>query len=253
MGRVDDKVAIVTGASRGVGLHTARRLVEEGGVVLMADIDEEDGERQASALGCDFCRLDVTSEQQWIALVDRVRERHGRLDILVNNAAICITAEIVNETLEDWRKTHAVNTESVFLSIKHALPLMEQGGGGSIVNVSSAAAINGNPLTPAYAASKAGVRALTQSVAIHCQKKGNAVRCNTVHPDAIDPPMLPAEITGPDREALLQASREMTGPFMCQPEDIANTILFLCSDESRHINGAAIVVDNTATITHPYG
>jgi len=252
MGRVEGKVAVVTGAARNVGLATARRLTEEGAIVIMADINEADGVKNAAELGCEFYHLDVSSESDWVALIDHIRERYGKLNLLVNNAAICITADVVDDTLENWRKTHAVNTESVFLSMKYGLPLMEAGGGGSIVSVSSSAALNGNFLTPAYAASKAGVRALTQSVAIRCRRQGNGIRCNTVHPDAIDPTMLPAEITGADREALEEHSRQMIGSFMCQPEDVANTILFLCSDESRHINGAAIVVDNTATISHPY-
>lgn len=252
MGRVAKKVAIVTGAARGVGFSVAERLTEEGAAVIMTDTNEDEGTVRATELGCRFFQQDVTSEAQWIELMERVQTHYGKLDILVNNAAICVTADIQHETLESWRKTHAVNTESVFLAIKYALPLLEATGGGSIVNVSSVAALKGNPLTPAYAASKAGVRALTQSVAVACQKSGNAVRCNSVHPDAIDPPMLPGDVIGRERELLLDAVKEMIGSYMCLPVDIANAILFLCSDESRHFNGAALTIDNTASIAHPY-
>lgn len=212
MGRIQGKIALVTGAAQGVGLATTRRFLEEGAIVIMSDKNETLLQERAIALGCQFVAQDVSDEASWKNLIADIEANHGRLDILVNNAAICMTVDVREDTLENWRLTHAVNTESVFLAIKHALPLMEKTG-GSIVNMSSVAAINGNPLTPAYAASKAAVRALSQSVALNCLQRRSGVRCNTVHPDAIDPPMLPAEITGTDREELLAVARQWIGGF----------------------------------------
>jgi len=171
---------------------------------------------------------------------------------VVNNAAICLTNAVHEESLENWRLMQRVNAESVFLSVKYMLPVLEESGGGSIINISSIAALQGSPLTPAYAASKAAVRSLTQSVAVHCVGVRNNVRCNSVHPGAIDPPMLPKELVGRARDEVLAAMRDSLGHYMCQPEDIANTIAFLASDDARHINGVAIPVDNSASTTLPY-
>jgi len=250
--RVAGKVAIVTGASRGVGRADAEVLSREGATVIMTDINAEAGEQAAAEIGGNarFVKQDVSDEAGWQVLIDTVEKGYGRLDILVNNAAILQLADVKSETLEGWRRVQAINTESVFLAIKYALPLMEKSGGGSIINMSSSSALVGMPHFAAYTASKAAVRGLTQSVAVQCHKAGNKVRCNTIHPDGIATPMV-MEIAE-QRPIMDPAKAEVAASYTCTAEDVAQTVLFLASDESRNINGAAITLDNSATITPPY-
>lgn len=250
--RVAGKVAIVTGASRGVGRADVELLSREGATVIMTDINAEVGEQVAEEIGGNtrFVKQDVSDEAGWQSLIELVEKEYGRLDILVNNAAVLQMADVKAETLEGWRRIQAINSESIFLAIKYALPLMEKSGGGSIVNMSSSSALFGMPQFAAYSASKAAVRGLTQSVAVYCQKAGNKVRCNTIHPDGIATPM--AMEIAEKSPVLDQDKAEQAASYMCMPEDVSNTVLFLASDESRHINGAAIRLDNSATITPPY-
>ncbi|NND82550.1 MAG: SDR family oxidoreductase, partial [Gammaproteobacteria bacterium] len=189
----------------------------------------------------------------WKSLIALVEEQHGRLDILVNNAGILQVGEIDKETLEGWRRVQSINTEGVFLGIQNALPLMEKSGGGSIVNMASVAAHFGMPYFVAYSASKAAVRAITQTIAVHCHQAGNNIRCNSVHPDGIATdmvmevaPMLPQGNL--DGDKALQAAS-----YMSMPGDIAKVVLFLASDDSSSINGAEIKTDKSATLTPPYG
>lgn len=250
--RVAGKVAIITGASRGVGLADAQLLASEGATVIMTDINAESGEKAAAEIGASaqFIKQDVSNEDEWKALISKVKAEHGRLDILVNNAAILKVGDIDTESLEGWQRMQRVNTDSVFLGMQNAMPLMEESGGGSIINMSSSAALHGMPNFVAYAASKAAVKALTQSVAVHCQQKNNGVRCNTIHPDGIATDM-PQEIAGDLPE--MDATTAMKAvAFMIMPQDVAKTVLFLASDDSTMINGAAIRIDKTATITPPY-
>lgn len=256
--RLQNKVAIVTGASRGVGAANAKLLAQHGAKVILTDISE-DGQKVANdintacAQDCAiFVLQDVSDEQAWTDLIAMVEHKYGRLDILVNNAAILKHASIVDEDYSGWQQIMKINADSVFLATHAALPLLEQGDGGSIINMSSSSAIMGMPHFVAYSASKAAVRGLTQSVAVYCSQKKNKVRCNTIHPDGIATPM--AMEVGMD---LAKKGKEVADPalamnFVCTPEAVANTVLFLASDESSHINGAAISIDNAATITPPY-
>ena len=250
--RVAGKVAIVTGASRGVGLADAKLLASEGATVIMTDINVEAGEKAAAEIGssAEFVKQDVSSEDDWKALIAKVEADHGRLDVLVNNAAILKVGDINTETLEGWRRIHAINTESVFLGMQNAMPLMEKSGGGSIINMSSSAALHGMPQFVAYSAAKAAVKGLTQAVAVHCQQQNNGVRCNTIHPDGIATDM-PQEIAG-DLPEMDGAAAMKAVAFMIMPEEVAKTVLFLASDDSTMINGTAIRIDKTATITPPY-
>lgn len=252
--RVEGKVAIITGASRGVGLANAQLMAAEGATVIMTDINIEAGEKAAAEIGntAQFIKHDVSSESDWKNLIAQVEEHHGRLDILVNNAGILQVGKIDTETLEGWRRVQSINAESVFLGIQHALPLLEKSGGGSIVNMSSVAAHFGMPLFVAYSASKAAVKAITQTVAVHCHQAGNNIRCNSIHPDGIATdmvmeitPLLPADSM--DGDKAMQAAS-----YMSMPQDVAKTVLFLASDESISINGAAIKLDKSATLTPPY-
>lgn len=250
--RVKGKVAIVSGASRGVGLADAKLLAAEGAKVILADINTEQGENAAAEIGnaAQFIEHDVSNEQHWKDLIASVEQDYGRLDILVNNAAILQVGGIDAESLEGWRRVQSVNAESVFLGIQNALPLMEKSGGGSIINMSSSSAAFGMPWFIAYSASKAAVRSITKVVAVHCYHKENNVRCNSIHPDGIATEMV---------QEIAEHMPEMDGAkamqaisYTCMPEDVANLVLFLASDESAAMNGAAVNIDKAATITPPY-
>ncbi|TXS96104.1 SDR family oxidoreductase [Parahaliea maris] len=250
--RFEGKVALVTGAGGFVGGATARMLAGEGARVIYTDLREVPPIPEVEEKGGRFVCHNVAEEAAWVALIEQVSRDYGQLDLVTNIAAICNTVSLPDDTVENWRITHQVNAESVFLSAKHALPLLEQSGGGAIINVSSIAAMRGSPLTPAYAASKAAVMSLTQSIAVHCADAGNSVRCNSVHPGAIDPPMFRQGLDAETRMQLTAEFRETHGRWMCQPEDIARSILFLGSDDACHINGVALPVDNSATASLPY-
>ncbi len=248
--RVAGKIAVVTGGSRGVGRTIAERLINEGATVIITDINVEAGEVTATEIGASFFKQDVSSQQDWQTLHDQVQSEHGGLDILINNAAMLRTADVVSEDLDGWQLVMKINADSVFLGVNTMLPLMASSGGGSIINMSSSSALIGMPHFAAYGAAKAAVRGLTLSTAVYCKQAMNGVRCNTVHPDGINTPMIQeiaSELPPMDEVAAMRAI-----PFLCEPEDIANALLFLASDEARHINGAALCVDNTATIHPPH-
>ena len=250
--RVVGKVVIVTGASRGVGLADAKLLAAEGATVIMTDINVEAGKKAAADIGdsAQFIKHDVSNEEEWKALIAKVEAEHGRLDVLVNNAAILQVGDINGETLEGWQRMMKINADSVFLGVQNALPLIEKSGGGSIINMSSSAALHGMPNFVAYSSAKAAVKGLTKAVAVHCQQTNNGVRCNSIHPDGIATDM-PQEIAGDLPEMDATAAMKAVA-FMIMPEDVAKTVLFLASDDSSMINGIALSIDKTATITPPY-
>jgi 3(or 17)beta-hydroxysteroid dehydrogenase len=249
MGRVAGKVALITGGASGLGLASARRLAEEGATVVIADINEAQGRAVASDIpGVQFETLDVTGEQAWITLIDKVVTEHGRLDVLVNNAGIVRLASIEDTSEEMWRQINAVGTDGTFFGCKHALRVMKAAGSGSIINMSSTAAIQGMPQVFAYSASKSAIRGMTKSIAVLCAQNGYGVRCNSIHPGNMQTPMLEgvADIVRANNP---EAAKGMEKVWVGEPVDIANMVLFLASDESRSVNGAALVVDNTTTIT----
>lgn len=249
MGRVENKVAIITGGASGLGLASAKRLAAEGATVVMADINVELGEVAAAQIkGATFEVLDVTQEAPWIALIQKVVAEHGRLDILLNSAGIVQLASIEDTTEEVWRKVNAVGTDGTFFGCKHALEVMKAAGSGSIINMCSTASIQGGPNIFAYAASKSAIRGMTKSIACLSTQNGYGVRCNSLHPGNMQTPMLQG-VQDIVRENDPEAARGMENVWIGQPEDIANMVLFLASDESSSVNGAALVVDNTATIT----
>ncbi|MGO4327834.1 glucose 1-dehydrogenase [Cupriavidus sp. M-11] len=250
--RMQDKIALVTGGASGMGLAFSRRLAREGARVFFTDINETGG-RQAEAelrqagLQAAFLRHDVAQEADWLRVLDHIRVAEGRLDVLVNNAGIAISQTIETCTLEDFDKILNVNLKSVFLGCKHGLALMKAKG-GSIINVSSITAICGEPMAPAYSASKAGVRFLSKSVALHCAEKGYAIRVNSLHPGYIDTPLLASGNTGSLSEAELMASRMRIGgeiPLKRRgtPDEVAGAVLYLASDDSAYITGTELVVD----------
>ena len=246
-GRLAGKAAFVTGAASGLGQAIAMRFAEEGARVALADRDTEGGERVATAIGAAglFLRLDVTQEAQWLAQLGRAAAAFGRLDILVNNAGIGPLGSIEKTTLEEWRGVHAVNLDGVFLGCKHGIPHLRAAGGGSIVNMSSVAGIIGTPTLAAYGASKAAVRQLTKSVALHCAQRRDGIRCNSIHPSFIETPMVEAMIAAakaPERARAGLAAQVPLGR-LGQAEEVAALALYLASDESRFVTGAEFVID----------
>jgi 3(or 17)beta-hydroxysteroid dehydrogenase len=245
----------VTGGASGMGRADARLLAAEGATVVVADLNEADGKEVAAEIGGKsvFMRLNVADEDNWKAVIAATVEKFGKLDILVNNAGIIALGSIVDTTLESWRLVNSVNSDGVFLGCKHAIPAMAKSGGGSIINMSSVAAIHGQSFVAAYTASKGAVRALTKNIAMYCKEQKNGIRCNSVHPDGVKTPMVVKVATG--KETATKEDIEAIGKFgnMCDPEDIANLVLFLASEESRFINGAEMLIDNASTITPPVG
>ena len=255
MGRVSGKVAIVTGAASGMGKADAHLLAREGAKVVVTDFNEVDGQAVADAIGDNaiFLRLDVTDEDNWKSVIAATVEQFGGLHILVNNAGVIALGNIVDTELESWRMVNAVNSDGVFLGCKHAIPVMTDSGGGSIINMSSVAAIHGQSFVAAYTASKGAVRALTKNIAMYCKEQKNGIRCNSIHPDGVKTPMVAKVATGKDTVTAEEV--EEIGKFgnMCEPEDIANLVLYLASDESSFVNGAEMLIDNASTITPPQG
>jgi 3(or 17)beta-hydroxysteroid dehydrogenase len=263
MGRVSGKIAIVTGGGTGIGKAAALRLAEEGAIVTIAEFNEESGRAVVAELGGDaaFEKHDVRDEGSWKNLMKSVADRHGRLDILVNNAGILATEndqELALTDLAQWRAVQSVNVEGVFLGCKYGVAAMTAGGGrakggaggGAIVNMSSIAGLVATAHLVAYGASKGAVRQMTKSVAIDCAKKGLGIRCNSVHPGVIVTNM-GDQVMGMGNgnvEANWEARLSLVP--MGEPGqavDVANCILFLASDEARHITGAELVVDGGMT------
>jgi 3(or 17)beta-hydroxysteroid dehydrogenase len=251
MGRVQGKVALVTGGASGIGRAIAELLAEEGAAVIVADLASRQSENAVSALAQrgSFRALDVTREDAWIDVTDAAVSEFGRLDVLVNNAGIALLKDIEATTLEEWRSLMAVNLEGVFLGCKHAVRVMKGHGGGSIVNMSSVAGIIGHGGLPAYCASKGGVRLLTKSVALHCARKGYNIRCNSVHPSFADTPMLQRMVASARDPEKTQANYRAAAPLgrLARPIEVAQTVLFLASDESAFTTGAELVVDGGLT------
>ena len=255
MGRVEGKVAIVTGAASGMGRADALLLAEEGARVVVTDVNETDGRTLAGLIGDNalFIRHDVTDEAGWVAVVSETVAHFGRLDILVNNAGLMTMGSVVDTDLDAYRKTNAVNNEGVFLGCKHALPAMESsGGGGSIINMSSVAALQGMSFIAAYSASKGAVAALTRSVALYCRERKNGIRCNSIHPDGVKTPMVVKVATGRDTATQEEIDAMGQDGSMCEPEDVARLVLYLASDESHFVNGTEMRIDNASTIAPPY-
>jgi NAD(P)-dependent dehydrogenase (short-subunit alcohol dehydrogenase family) len=250
MGRVDRKIALVTGAAQGLGAATAKVLASEGAKVFLTDINLAGVEAQAAAINALFPHRaaaavqDVSSERGWVGTLEEVRKRFGGLHVLVNNAGIGSVASVEQETYENWRRVHAIDLDSVFLGSKHAIALIAGSGGGSIVNISSISGIIAGHNLAAYNSAKAAVRHLSKSIALHCARAQNGVRCNSVHPAFIDTPILDGVAVGSDRPAALaKLSRQVPLGRIGRPEDVAYAVLYLASDESAFVTGTEIRVD----------
>jgi NAD(P)-dependent dehydrogenase (short-subunit alcohol dehydrogenase family) len=265
MGRVKGKVAIVTGAAKGIGAASARALAREGAKVVCSDFDEAGGEAMAAAIQREggeaiFAAHDVTDEAQWERVAKLAEDRFGGLNIVVNNAGIAPSGGPVEEkSLEDWRHTIAVDLDSVFLGCKHGIRTIKKttakGATGSIINISSIMGLIGWTGTADYNAAKGGVRLLTKCAALECAAAGYGIRVNSVHPGYIDTPLVRNAITqgvaaqegvGPNEMMQMLVSLHPVGRLGVADE-IANTVLFLASDEASFVTGAEFVVDGGYT------
>jgi NAD(P)-dependent dehydrogenase (short-subunit alcohol dehydrogenase family) len=249
MGRVADKIALVTGAASGLGAETARRLAAEGAYVMLTDRDPAVAD-VAAAIGdrADHALHDVTSEDDWAAAVAQTTARFGQLSILVNNAGIAGgNLDLLTHSLDDWRRVLSINLDGVFLGLRHCGPVMAARGGGSVINLSSILGKVGLPGAAAYCASKGGVLLLTKAAALEWAPLN--IRVNSVHPGFIDTPMvagaLHAAENGNEMRDMLIAAHPL-GRFGV-PREIADAVVFLASDESSFMTGAELVVDGGYT------
>jgi 3alpha(or 20beta)-hydroxysteroid dehydrogenase len=241
MGRLDGKVAIITGAARGQGAAEARLFAAEGAKVVLADILDEEGAAVAEEIGdaAIYLHLDVADEAAWQATVKAAEEAFGPVTVLINNAGILHFQALHKTTLEDFDRVMRVNVHGVFLGMKTVTPSMVAAGGGSIVNISSTAGLQGLPYLGAYVASKWAVRGLTKTAAIDLGHKG--IRVNSVHPGGIDTPMVAGTNADAPFYQRLPVSR------MGSADEVAAAVLFLASDEASYIAGAELAVDGGAT------
>ncbi len=251
MGRVEGKVALVTGAASGLGLESARLLAQEGAKVILTDINEKDGTKAAAEIGGEaiYISHDVTNEAQWISVIDQTMDQFGRLDVLVNSAGIGTIGDIEHTSFDEWKKVHAINLDSVFLGCKYSIKAMKQEDGGSIINLSSVSGLIGGHNFAAYNSSKGGVRLLSKSVALYCARKGYGIRCNSVHPSFVLTPMVQNMIdTAPDPvKAKGTLERQLPIGRLGKPEEVAHMVLYLASDESAFVTGSEMVIDGGIT------
>ncbi len=249
MGRVQDKVCIITGAASGVGKADAVLLAREGAKVVLTDVNEAAGQAVAKSIGdaAIFIKHDISSEDGWQEVVARTEETFGGVDVLVNNAGILIYGNIEDTDLATWQKIQRVNSDGYFLGCHYGIAAMKKRPTGSIINMSSISAIGGVGSFCAYSASKGAVTAMTRSIAAHCRMNLYKIRCNTVHPDGIMTPMvegLQASMPKGKQSAVrMMDAKQMMARF-ATPEQIAKLVLFLASDESNFITGAEMRIDN---------
>lgn len=251
-GRLEGKVALITGAAKGLGEADARLFAEQGATVIVADVDEGNGRRIAAEIGSNavFKRLDVTSEDNWAEVIGDIEKNQGGLHVLVNNAGIVEVGNILTTTTDEWRRVNAVSADGTFFGCRAAMPLLIQSGGGSIINMASIASLQGEQYVTAYCAAKGSVEALTRAIAVFCSQAGNGVRCNSIHPSGMDTPMvqsMPDKMASADPSVL--STRGPAPSKVGDPKDVAYMALYLASDESSFINGTAMRVDNSMTVT----
>lgn len=248
MGRLDSKIAIVTGGAQGQGEAISRAFAAEGARVVIADVAKEAGQALADELGAHFAHHDVSDPASWTALVDDTNERFGPVDVLANNAGILLFGEIEKMPVEEVERLWRVNQMGVFLGMQAVTRTMRKNGGGSIINASSVEGLAGMPGCTAYAATKWAIRGMTKCAAMELGPKG--IRVNSVHPGMIDTPM--TRVHGGDA-AMEYGASKVPLRRVGYPDDIAPLYVFLASDESSYINGAEIAIDGGVTSTHAFG
>jgi NAD(P)-dependent dehydrogenase (short-subunit alcohol dehydrogenase family) len=257
MGQVDGKVAIVTGGASGIGAASAETLAREGAKVLVTDIDDAGGAavvariEAAGGTAC-FRHQDVAEESSWPEIVGAAVQRFGRLDVMVANAGIGIGGLIIDMSLADWRRQTSINLDGVFLSVRTAIPVMAQTGGGSIIIMSSVAGLRGSAGLAGYCATKGGVRLFAKAAAMECAAMGVNIRVNSIHPGIIDTPIwgkIPGGTPGRnapiDPNEIAKAGTPLGRAGLAQ--DIANGVLYLASDLSSYVTGAELVIDGGMT------
>lgn len=253
MARLQDKVALVSGAARGIGAGIARAFVREGACVLVTDVDDRAGAELARSLGgaADYLRLDVREEADWEAAMAHLIAHRGRVDVVVNNAGITgfedgvVAHDPEHASLDAWRAVIRTNLDGTFLGCRHAIRAMRASGTGSIINISSRSGVVGIPAAAAYAASKAAVRNHTKSVALYCAAQGLRIRCNSIHPAAILTPMWEFMLgSGPDREArIAECVADTPLQRFGTVEEVAALAVLLASDEVTYMTGSELHVD----------
>ena len=247
--RLKNKIALVTGAAQGLGAAIARRFADEGATVIVCDMNAEAGNATVAAiegLGGKACfqLLNVTQEQSWIAATANVVARFGRLDVLVNNAGINIREPIEEMKEENFDAMLAVNVKGPFLGIKHAIPIMRQGGGGAIINMSSICGLVGHKYTTeAYTITKGAVTLMTKTVGVRYAKDN--IRCNSIHPSTVDTPLVQILFQDPKKKE--ERLGEVPLGRLATELDVANAVLYLASDEASFLNGVALPVDGGLT------
>jgi 3(or 17)beta-hydroxysteroid dehydrogenase len=248
--RLNNKVALITGAAQGLGKEMAKTMISHGATVIVTDINESNLDKTAKELSCKSMVLDVTKEDAWIKIISDIEKEIGSLNILVNNAGIGNGGDIESTDLELWHQVHSINLDSVFLGCKYSLPLMRKSGNGSIINISSVSGIVASHNLSAYNSSKAAVRHLSKSVALHCAKSTNLVRCNSIHPVFTRTAMVQSMIdAAPERNIEEKLVQQSPIRKLAEPQDIANAALFLASDESSFITGTELIIDGGLSAT----
>jgi NAD(P)-dependent dehydrogenase (short-subunit alcohol dehydrogenase family) len=249
MNRLQNKIALITGAAQGLGAAIARRFSQEGAAVFIADTNSEIGASTAADIKAGgakayFITLDVTNEDSWIAAVKEVKDKEGRLDILVNNAGINIREPIEQMQAKSLDTMLAVNVKGPFLGIKHFIPVLREAGGGSIINMSSVCGLIGHRYTTeAYTVTKGALTLMTKTVAVRYAKDN--IRCNSLHPSTVNTPLVQELFKNPDRKA--ERLGEVPLGRLATDLDVANAALFLASDEAAFLNGVALPVDGGTT------
>lgn len=251
MQRLNNKIALVTGAAQGIGAETAKLFSAHGAKVMLVDVLSDAVKKMADSIGSEYLVADVSDEASWDIITQRIHSLHGRLDILVNNAAI--TGFNANQGPQDpehvstdtWHHVHKVNLDSVFYGCKYAFRLMKQHG-GSIVNISSRSGLVGIPAACAYASSKAAVRNHTKSVALYASSQGYNIRCNSLHPGAILTPMWDPMLGSDEvsrKQAIAAIAQDIPLGVMGEAQDVAYAALYLASDESKYLTGIELNID----------
>ena len=242
MARLEGKVAIITGAARGMGATHARRFVAEGAKVVLTDLNVEEGTALANKLGENalFVEQNVTSADEWANVVALAEKTFGPVNVLINNAGISVSKSFLQMTEEEYRRIVDINQVSVLLGLKTVVPSMQKAGGGSIVNISSSNGIVGGAV--GYTDTKFAVRGITKAAAMECSHYG--IRVNSVHPGVIETPMV---TEGDAVEAIKEFAKHIPLKRMAQPEEVTNLVLFLASDESSYSTGSEFIVDGGLT------